>query len=250
MTKNTQTAFKATTFAIVTLFIALLLIKRFAYFNPCSHFVETRERYLDVHHRNLHGWFLENHTTDRVVLFCHGNTGNVSNCEETTRKLRDLGMSVLVFDYSGFGRSKGVPSEQQLYDDASAMMALLQKRYETKNLVVYGESIGGSVASYVALKHGIPYLVLNCPLPSIKSFVQHKYPYLSWFGFLFGEFDTAQFLAFYKGETLLMYSQDDEIISPTSMAHLTSLSTKHIVIGGGHLASNFPMEEISRFLLL
>lgn len=248
MNQNTQAILKVLVILLVLMFVGLLLVKRLVYFKPSSLFLETVEKYQEVHHRHLHGRFLDNPNSDRAVLFCHGNAGNVSQLERTVVALRDLGMSVLAFDYSGFGKSKGVPSEQQLYDDASSMLALLQERYGSRDIVVYGESMGGPVAAYVALRHAIPYLILDSPLPSIRKIIRWRYPYLSWLGPLFSEFDTVKYLGYYGGKSLLLHSREDTVIPYDTVEDLAKLCTEHIVTTGPHLSSSFPTERMRTFL--
>ena len=248
MNQNTQAILKVLVILLVLVFVGLLLVKRFVYFKPSSLFLETFEKYQEVHHRHLYGRFLDNPDSDRAVLFCHGNAGNVSQLEKTVTVLRDLGMSVLAFDYSGFGKSKGVPSEQQLYDDASSMLALLQERYGSRDIVVYGESMGGPVAAYVALRHAIPYLILDSPLPSIRKIIRRRYPYLSWLGPLFPEFDTAKYLEYYGGKSLLLHSREDTVIPYDTVEDLAKLCTEHIITTGPHLGSSFPTKRMRTFL--
>ena len=248
MNKKTEVCLKVTIIIIVMMFVALLLIKRFVYFKPTSCFVASQEKYQDINHLNLHGWFLEHPQSDKVVLLCHGNSGNVSHREKKSLDLYSLGLSVLVFDYSGFGKSKGVPNEQQLYDDASSMLALLRQRYHTNQIILYGESMGAPVATYVAVKYSIPILLLESPLPSIKLIIKHRYPYLSWFGVFFPEFNMAKYLEFYRGKSLLMHSKTDHIIPYDTIHGLINLCTKHIVIEGVHADPVLPLAEIAEFI--
>ena len=248
MNKNTQMALKVLVITSVVLFIVVLLIKRFKYFEPSSLLVETREKYQEIQHRGLHARLLDNPGSERVALFCHGNSGNISHMENTIRSLRDIGLSVLAFDYSGYGKSRGVPSEQQLYSDACSMVALLLGKYSAKDIVVYGESMGGPVATYVALRYGIPYLILNAPLPSVSKIIASRYPYLAWLGFLFPEFDTAKYLSFYTGKTLLLHSPDDEIIAYDSVKELCKMCTDHVMIQGLHIEGPLPLDHIRSFI--
>ena len=67
----------------------------------------------------------KNHKSNKVILYCHGNAGNISYYDRKIITLRDLGFNILIFDYSGYGKSSGIPSEQQFYNDASYMVSML-----------------------------------------------------------------------------------------------------------------------------
>ncbi len=83
-----------------------------------------------------------------VVLFLHGNAGNIAGRTDFLRSLRDLGLTVLALDYRGYGRSDGSPSEAGLMDDARTARRWLAERAKVReaDIVLWGESIGTAVA--------------------------------------------------------------------------------------------------------
>lgn len=246
--QQTETLVKISITVAVIIFLSVILIKRFLYFRPSFHFKNTQEPYKVINHGHLHGWLLETPQSSKIILFCHGNRGNISFCEHKVSNLKNLGYSVLVFDYSGYGKSGKVPSEQQLYDDASAMTALLRQQYPIENIILYGESMGGPIATYAARRYSIPTLILEGPLPSVKIFVEHKHQIFNWLSFLFPEFDTYSYLYGYKGRSLLLHSPTDEVIPYQSTLHLQQIATKHIPIDGSHNNAIIPWEEIRNFI--
>lgn len=215
----------------VIIFVFILLVKRFVYFRPSSTILPRQEKYQIIKHGHLYGWLLENKQSDsdKIILLCNGNTGNMSHNQGKIISLRDLGFSVLAFDYSGYGNSGGVPTEQQLYDDASAMTALIRKTYNPEKIVIYGEFLGGPVATYVARRYSIPTLILESPVPNIKVMIENNYPMISFLSFLFPEFDTASYLNGYRGKSLLLYTPADEI-AYDSLKILIKLSSEQIQI--------------------
>jgi pimeloyl-ACP methyl ester carboxylesterase len=230
------------------LFIITILVKRFVYFKPSSQFIQTQDKYLDIKHRHLHGWFLENESSNKIILFCHGYMGNMSHEQTRIIALKNLGYSVLAFDYSGYGKSGGVPSEQQLYDDASDMIAFIRQKYRPEEIILYGFSLGGPVATYAARRYGITTLILESPLPSIKIYLKNKYPMLSFFMPLFSEFDTYAYLNGFKGKTLLLHSAEDEMISYESVKNLINISSLHIQMRGSHNNPIIQWNEVKRFI--
>jgi fermentation-respiration switch protein FrsA (DUF1100 family) len=111
----------------------------------------------------LHGWFAPAANPRAVVLFCHGNAGNVVSNLETLTLFRDrLNCTVLVFDYRGYGKSKGTPDEDGVLDDADSARRWLAKRCKVgpDDVVLAGHSLGGGVAVHLAARYGARGLVL------------------------------------------------------------------------------------------
>jgi pimeloyl-ACP methyl ester carboxylesterase len=105
----------------------------------------------------LHAWWMPVARADaKVILYFHGNDGNVSTSIGATALLRELGYAVLVVDYRGYGESDGVfPKEATIYEDAEAALAALVDRWLVKprDVYVYGHSLGAAVAIDLAAKH-------------------------------------------------------------------------------------------------
>src|SRR3954468_8571061 len=96
----------------------------------------------------LNGWFFPGNTNSSrasiAVLICHGNAGNIGYRLDMCQALLETGVSVLAFDYRGYGRSHGHPSEEGTYFDAQAAYQWLQhKGFGPTNIIGYGESLGG-----------------------------------------------------------------------------------------------------------
>lgn len=131
----------------------------------------------------LHGWFFPAAThsprRDLVVLHCHGNGGNVSHRLEVAGALFETGVNVLLFDYRGYGRSGGRPSEAGTYLDAQAAHAWLVGRgFAGTNIIAFGESLGGGVAAELALREPLAALVLQSTFTSIPDIGAELFPFL------------------------------------------------------------------------
>ena len=100
----------------------------------------------------LDAWFVPARDERAVLLFCHGNAGNISHRLDSLRIFHDLGLSVLIFDYRGFGRSTGRPTEQGTYEDARAAWGYLveERGIPEAQVVLFGRSLGGSVSTWLA----------------------------------------------------------------------------------------------------
>jgi hypothetical protein len=233
---------------IVILFVLTLVIKRFAYFRPSYNFVAPRDNYTDINEGNLHAWYKKG-TNDRVILFCHGNAGNLSYRQDKLISLSKMGYSVLIFDYSGFGQSRGVPNEQLCYSNADMFVNyLLRKGYRLENIIPYGESLGAAVATFIARKYNLPKVILESPLPGVKYLIKSWYPWLNFLSVIFDEFNTVSFLSGYRGKSLVMHCINDEIVPYSSLSELKPLASLFIDMEGSHNSPVIPWTEVEKFL--
>ena len=98
----------------------------------------------------LNGWFIKGESC-RVILFCHGNFGNISSRLDMIQELYLIGYNIFIFDYRGFGISNGIPSEEGLYNDALGAYDYLKTRgYKNGDIILLGRSLGGVVAIFLA----------------------------------------------------------------------------------------------------
>lgn len=243
-----ETAIKIILVTVVLCFISVLVIKRFLYFRPTYDILTPRENFEDINEGDIHAWFLRNNNSRKVVLFCHGNAGNLSYRQDKLIALHSLGYSVLIFDYRGFGRSKGVPTEEACYHTANMFTDILIKEYGKENIVLYGESLGSAVAAYVALRYNISTLIIESGISSIKSVIKAKSRIIGLFSFVFYEFDTHSYLEHYKGRTLVLHCKNDEIVSWDSTESIRELATKVIEMNGSHNNATIPWDEIKSFI--
>ncbi len=127
----------------------------------------------------LHGWYLPGEAGQPVVVFCHGNAGNISHRVDNLRLLRALGLAVFIFDYRGYGQSEGKASEEGTYRDMrGAISWLKEKGWPPGRMIYFGRSVGAGVALQLALEQPPAGLVLESPFTSIKAMGRHHYPLL------------------------------------------------------------------------
>jgi len=129
----------------------------------------------------LEAWHLPLAGARRTVVVCNGNAGNMSyRLDRALEMQRRLGVSVLLFDYRGYGRSEGSPDEQGTYVDARAAYryAVEAKSVPPQDLVLFGESLGAAVAVQVALEKPAGALILESPFTSIPDMARAAYWFL------------------------------------------------------------------------
>ncbi|MBA7644291.1 hypothetical protein ES703_52033 [subsurface metagenome] len=155
----------------------------------------------------LSGWFILEENARGVVLFCHGNAGNISHRLESIQIFHRLGLSVFIFDYRGYGQSEGRPTERGTYADAEAAWRYLveERRINPNEIIVFGRSLGGAVASQLAQSHAPGALIIESAFTSLPDIAATIYPYLP-----------VRLLAEYLDEVdcpvLIVHSREDEIM--------------------------------------
>ena len=102
----------------------------------------------------LHGWYIPVKGGKQALLFLHGNAGNISHRGDSVKIFHRLGFNVLIIDYRGYGYSTGKPGENGVYADAEAAWnyLLAAKGFHRNQVVVFGRSLGGSVAAWLSAK--------------------------------------------------------------------------------------------------
>ncbi len=165
----------------------------------------------------LNGWFFPGNTNSRrarlAVLICHGNAGNISHRLGLCQALLSTGVSVFVFDYRGYGRSRGRPAEEGTYRDAQAAHHWLQgKGFSGDRVIAFGESLGGGVASELALRERLGGLVLQSTFTSIPDVGSELFPWLPvrWLSTI--NYNTLAKLPRLRVPLLVMHSRADELI--------------------------------------
>jgi fermentation-respiration switch protein FrsA (DUF1100 family) len=162
----------------------------------------------------LHGWYVHHARARGALLFCHGNAGNITHRAEAVRLLHDrAALSVLVFDYRGYGRSQGRPSESGVLADAAAARTWLARRagIAPTQVIVFGESIGGAVAVDLAANGGARALILENTFTSLPDVAQYHFPWLpQWL--LRTRLDSRSKIGRYHGPLLQSHGDPDTVV--------------------------------------
>jgi uncharacterized protein len=167
----------------------------------------------------LHGWYAPHDDPKAVVLVAHGNAGNVTHRYELLRGLNRAGASVLVFDYRGYGRSEGKPTETGVLADARAARSWLAKRagVSERDIVLFGESLGGGVQVDLAASDGARGLILLGTFTSVPDVAAHHYPWVPVRYLLRTRLDSISKIAQYHDPLLQIHGSHDSIV-PRSLA--------------------------------
>ena len=163
----------------------------------------------------LHGWYCPVENPKAVVLFAHGNAGNLSDRVPLLRAwTKQLGVTVMIFDYRGYGKSEGTPSEQGLLADARAARKWLATRANIaeSEIVLYGRSLGGGVMVDLAAKDGAKALVLESTFTSLPDVANDAFP-ITPVGFLMrNKFRSIDKIGTYRGPLWIAHGNVDKVI--------------------------------------
>ena len=167
----------------------------------------------------INAWYIPNRPDSLVMLVSHGNGGNISSRLEKFVRFHKAGASVLVYDYRGYGRSTGSPTEQGTYSDGEAAYRWLTKTkgVAPSRIVFYGESLGCGVAVELAKRHPGAGLILDSGFTSTLDMGRMIFPWLPVRWLVRYRYDNLSKLPLLRCPLLVMHSPDDDII-PIAMA--------------------------------
>lgn len=127
----------------------------------------------------LTSWYKPAINNQPTFLFLHGNAGHIGYRMPLVRQFINKGFGIFLLEYRGYGGNKGSPTEDGLYEDGrTALQFLAQRGVESKQLVLYGESLGTGVATKLAVEYPFCALILQSPFTSLVSLSRYHYPWL------------------------------------------------------------------------
>ncbi len=187
----------------------------------------------------LFGWYMPSQSTDSILLYCHGNAGNISHRLDTIKIFYDLGISVFIFDYRGYGKSEGQPTEHGTYEDAIAAWNYLTETrlVDPARVIIFGRSLGGSIAAWLAQDKLPAGLILESTFTSLADIAAKLYPYLPVRMLLLYSYNTFEYLSQVQCPVLIIHSRDDEIIPyehAESLFDVTNEPKQFLEIIGSH----------------
>jgi fermentation-respiration switch protein FrsA (DUF1100 family) len=187
----------------------------------------------------LHAWWVPAARASGTVLHFHGNAGNISHRIDYARMFRGLGYNTLLVDYRGYGKSTGSPSEQGTYKDAAASRHwLTEKRgLSDRDIVVFGESLGGAVACWLAARHAPRALVLASTFTSVPDLGAEVYGFLPVRLMSRFQYNTRECVGKVDAPVLVVHSPRDDIVPYAHGQRIYAAAREpkgFLEIAGGH----------------
>ncbi|MBC8182224.1 alpha/beta hydrolase [candidate division KSB1 bacterium] len=237
---NTTSLFLAL-ISVYLLFCILIYLfqDKFIFFpvklNDSSFYLKDFRKYeITIIHKenNLHGWLL-NPENSNLIIYYGGNAEEVSYNIREFKELENY--SILLLNYRGYGKSQGSPGQEQLYSDALFVYDYMVNNFSQKyeKIIVFGRSLGSSIALYVANNRHVHGAILVTPFASIRDLAQKVFPYLPVKLLLKHPFDSIDLINNFDIPTLVLVAENDEIVPYSSTARLIDQlgdSCKSVVI--------------------
>jgi len=189
----------------------------------------------------LHGWYVPAANPRAIMLLAHGNGGNLSHRFELLKELSNrLQASVMIFDYRGYGRSAGKPTEAGILSDARAARGWLAARAGVgeAEIVLMGESLGGGVMVDLAAQEGARGLILENTFPSLPAVAAYHYPWLPVKWIMRTQLNSVAKIDRFRGPLLQLHGDADTII-PFHLGKQLFAAAKEpkelvVILGGDH----------------
>jgi uncharacterized protein len=188
----------------------------------------------------IFGWFVNAGPAKPVLLWCHGNAGNIIHRLENIRELYRRGLSIFIFDYRGYGLSTGSPSESGMYQDALAGYDYLlhQRQIASNRIVVFGRSLGACAAGEVAILRPAAGVILEGAFPSIQAMADQHYLGLPARWFVKVECSLAKKVAKLQVPVMVVHGEKDAIV-PVDLGRQVFQAAHepkqwYVVPGAGH----------------
>jgi uncharacterized protein len=203
------------------------------------------------------GWYVPagtNRGAAPVLLDCHGNAGDIGDRVGSVRTFHDLGLNVLIFDYRGYGESTGKATEDGTCQDAMAAWDFLirQKGFATNQVIVFGRSLGGSVASWLAERVQPGALVIESAFTSAPDMARKMFPYLPIRLLCRFKYDTLSHVKKARCPILIAHSLDDDLIPFENGKRLFAAANEpkvFVEMRGGHNSGGLDVDaEYQRVL--
>jgi fermentation-respiration switch protein FrsA (DUF1100 family) len=166
----------------------------------------------------LHGWFFPSKKDAPVILFCHGNAGNISHRLDNIKLLTEQNMQVFIFDYRGYGKSSGKPSETGLYKDGLAAYDFLvnQRNVSPERLILFGRSLGAAISIEIALKRNVAAIILESAFTSSRGMARTLSLFKIFAPLLPPHYNNLEKIGRITVPKLIVHGEDDDIV-PFSM---------------------------------
>ena len=206
----------------------------------------------------VHGWFVPAEAARATVIWCHGNAGNISHRLGIVQSLHGMRLSVFIFDYRGFGRSTGSPSESKTYQDAELAWSHVtgELGVSPDEVIVWGRSLGGAVAINLASRHRPRALIVESTFTSVPDLGQRLYPWLPVRWLSRFDYDAARLVGDIESPKLFSHSRQDDVVPYELGRRLFDAASepkRFVTIRGGHNSdylspSSGYLEPLSEFL--
>lgn len=188
---------------------------------------------------DISAWLVPAEQTKGIVIFCHGNAGNISHRLDSIRIFHNLDLGVLIFDYRGYGRSGGSPGEEGTYLDAEAAWDYLVNvlHVSPQRIVIFGRSLGSAVAAELAIRRQAGALIMESGFTSVPALGRKFFPYMPVAIISRYHYESINKVDKINIPKLFVHSPDDEVVpyeQGVALFERASGPKEFLRIAGGH----------------
>lgn len=175
---------------------------------------DVQEVYVDREDgARIHGLILSQPNPRGLMLYYHGNSGNLERYSKIMDNFIGQGYAVAMMDYRGYGKSTGERSEQAMYEDADTFYAFAKARYPALPTHVYGRSLGTTFATYVSSRNYVRQLILEAPFYSMEDEAHSRYPFLPTGLLLRYTFPTYEYIDQVQAPITVVHGTEDRVVA-------------------------------------
>lgn len=213
----------------------------------------------------INGWHFNNYPGHKIFIYCHGNSGAISDREYIINICKKFELNLFIFDYRGFGSSSGKPSKKNLKKDGEAAYKYLTEYIgvKSKDIIVWGESLGGYVAVWIASKFPCRSLILLSTFSGLDDAVNNYFEsgvakslahgYSSLASLRYDLMPNRKYIRKVKCPVAIIHSKEDDII-PYRCAKINYNNVLHkskvlITIKGGHSSPDITVEDLTNLFM-
>lgn len=161
----------------------------------------------------INAWYIPCDQAKYTLLFCHGNAGNIMDRLDKIKLLHQIGLNILIFDYRGYGKSQGNPSEKGLYLDAQAAYEYLVNtlKVNPQEIILYGESLGSAIAIDLASSKPVAGMIIEGGFSSGRDMARKIYPFIPSF-FVSNIYDSLAKVKAIQAPALFIHGSQDQVV--------------------------------------
>ncbi len=264
---------------LIVIFVSVPWAEKKALFLPSKNWIWTpscpyKNIYLNAENGKVHtskpmssckdeyinGWHFDNFPRNKTVMYCHGNSLNISNRSYIIDICHKFKLNLFIFDYRGFGKSSGKPTKRNLRKDGETAYKYLTKEcgIKSKKIIIWGESLGGITAIWTASKYSCQSLILLCTFSGLDDAITYyfepgvkqslAYTYANMVSMRYDIMPNRKYIRRVKCPVAILHSKKDDII-PYECAKILYKNINHdakvlITIKGGHSSPIIRKEQL------
>jgi alpha-beta hydrolase superfamily lysophospholipase len=153
-----------------------------------------------------------------VILYSHGNRSDLKRWGPIASEITKLGYIVVCWDYRGYGKSSGQPTEKNLLSDGQQVLNFVLPKYRNLPIILFGRSLGSGVSCYLSRNNDIKKIILETPYYSLQDIIRYQVPYLH--RYISIDIPSYKYIYSFKKPVLILHGDNDKLVPLSSAKKL------------------------------